>query len=128
MKEKNSLEQLEEKMRKEGSLSRKVGMLLKYIGVPQGVSGYDYLKEAILLGLSDHSYLHNLIKGLYSEIAKKYNTTHSRVDRCIRHAVQVCIENIDEDSEYVYIIGNSKNKMINSNFISAIVHFIEDLD
>ena len=128
MTEKNTLEKLEEKMRKEGSLSRKVGMLLKYIGVPQGISGYDYIKESVLLGLSDHAYLHNIVNGLYSIIAQKHNSTYSKVERSIRHAVHICMANIDKDDEYVYIFGNPKNKMSNSNFISAVVHFIEDLD
>ena len=129
---KDGLDRLEEKMREEVSLSRKTGLLLKYIGVPQGIQGYDYIKEAVILGLSDHGYLRNIVGGLYEELAKKFDTTRSRVERSIRHAVECCMVGSNNNDELVYVFGKNalepNNKMINSTFISSLVHFIEELN
>ena len=108
--------------------SGKVAYLLRELGIPPHVVGYDYLVEAIKLGLEDHKILHRITKGLYIDIAKKYETTTSRVERAMRHAIIFAFDN--GDSELLHsIFGNtiSRNtgKVTNQHFIAAIVTILE---
>lgn len=93
------------------------------IGVPAHIKGYLYLREAITMVYNDIELLGSITKILYPEIAKKYNTTASRVERAIRHAIEVAWNrgNIDSITElFGYTVNVSKAKPTNSEFIAMV--------
>ena len=95
--------------------------MLKDIGMPQHVKGYYYTVSAIELCVAKHEYLDAITKELYPVIAEKYSTTPSRVERAIRHAIEICFERTDI-RVLASIFGNTpgiKNgKLTNSEFIA----------
>lgn len=100
-----------------------VTTLLHDMGVPAHVKGYQYLRDAILRALADANLIGNITKDLYPKIADKYNTTPSRVERAIRHAIELAWGrgNIDLMTEYFgYSIDLEKGKPTNSEFIAII--------
>ena len=104
-------------------LETKVTEILHNIGVPAHIRGYHYIREAILMAVEDIDILNYITKELYPAIAKKCNTTSSRVERAIRHAIEVAWNRgkIDEiDKFFGYTISNSKGKPTNSEFIALI--------
>lgn len=93
------------------------------IGVPAHIKGYQYLREAIMMSVEDPEMLNLITKALYPTIAKKYQTTPSRVERAIRHAIEVAwsrgkMETLDAIFGYTISIG--KGKPTNSEFIALI--------
>ena len=97
--------------------------ILHQIGVPAHIKGYQFLRDAILLTTADHSYINAVTKRLYPEIAKKNGTTASRVERAIRHAIEVAWDRGDVDtlnSYFGYTIHNLRGKPTNSEFIAMI--------
>ncbi len=105
------------------SLEREVTDIIHEVGVPAHIKGYQYLREAILMSIDDMDMLNSITKVLYPEIAKKYDTTSSRVERAIRHAIEVAwsrgkMDTIDE--LFGYTINNGKGKPTNSEFIALI--------
>ena len=93
------------------------------VGVPAHIKGYQYLREAILMSVLDMDMLNSVTKLLYPEVAKKYQTTPSRVERAIRHAIEVAwsrgkVETIEEMFGYTISVG--KGKPTNSEFIALI--------
>jgi two-component system response regulator (stage 0 sporulation protein A) len=93
------------------------------IGVPAHIKGYLYLREAITMVYNDIELLGSITKILYPDIAKKYNTTASRVERAIRHAIEVAWNrgNIDSITElFGYTVNVSKAKPTNSEFIAMV--------
>ena len=105
------------------SLERDVTGMLHKIGVPAHIKGYQYLREAIIMSVNDIEMLNSITKILYPTIAKKYQTTASRVDRAIRHAIEVAwsrgkMDTIDE--LFGYTINSGKGKPTNSEFIALI--------
>lgn len=93
------------------------------IGVPAHMKGYIYLREAITMVIEDMDYLGAVTKELYPTVAAKHNTTPSRVERAIRHAIEVAWNRgkIDTlDSIFGYTINNHKGKPTNSEFIALI--------
>lgn len=93
------------------------------IGVPAHIKGYLYLREAINMVYEDIELLGSITKILYPDIAKKYNTTASRVERAIRHAIEVAWNrgNIDSITDlFGYTINVSKAKPTNSEFIAMV--------
>lgn len=97
--------------------------LIHEVGVPAHIKGYQYLRDAITLVVKDMDMLNAVTKELYPSIAKKNNTTPSRVERAIRHAIEVAwnrgkIETID--ALFVYTVKNDKGKPTNSEFIAII--------
>lgn len=100
---------------------------LNKAGVPPHLIGFDYIVSAIELCLKDPEYLRNITKGLYADISTKYNTTPSRVERAIRHGVEVAFDR--GDWEYLMsAFGNTANakrgKLTNSEFLAASVNLI----
>lgn len=93
------------------------------VGVPAHIKGYQYLREAIMMVVNDIDVINQITKSLYPQIARKYSTTPSRVERAIRHAIEVAwgrgqqeaVENI-----FGYTISASKGKPTNSEFIAMI--------
>ena len=93
------------------------------IGVPAHIKGYHYLREAILLAIKDIDIINSVTKQLYPTVAKKYETTSSRVERAIRHAIEVAWDRGDVDvlnSYFGYTIHNTRGKPTNSEFIAMI--------
>ena len=104
-------------------LEAKVTGILHEIGVPAHIRGYHYMREAIIMSVNDMDILNYITKELYPAIAKKCGTTPSRVERAIRHAIEVAwnrgkIDAIDE--LFGYTINNHKGKPTNSEFIALI--------
>ena len=107
----------------EPSLEIQVTEILHQIGVPAHIKGYQFLRAAILLTISDHGYINAVTKRLYPEIAKRNMTTASRVERAIRHAIEVAWDRGDVDtlnSYFGYTIHNLRGKPTNSEFIAMI--------
>lgn len=97
--------------------------ILHQIGVPAHIKGYQFLRDAILLTTADHAYINAVTKRLYPEIAKRNSTTASRVERAIRHAIEVAWDRGDVDtlnSYFGYTIHNLRGKPTNSEFIAMI--------
>ncbi len=97
--------------------------MIHEIGVPAHIKGYQYLREAIMMSVQDMEMLNSITKQLYPTIAKKYQTTPSRVERAIRHAIEVAwsrgrMETLD--ALFGYTINTGKGKPTNSEFIALI--------
>lgn len=100
-----------------------VTKIFHQIGVPAHIKGYHYLREAIMLAIKDIDIINSITKQLYPTVAKKYETTSSRVERAIRHAIEVAWDRGDVDilnSYFGYTIHNSRGKPTNSEFIAMI--------
>lgn len=100
-----------------------VTQIFHQIGVPAHIKGYHYLREAIMLAIEDIDIINSITKQLYPTVAKKYGTTSSRVERAIRHAIEVAWDRGDVDvlnSYFGYTIHNSRGKPTNSEFIAMI--------
>ena len=105
------------------SLEKDVTDMIHEIGVPAHIKGYQYLREAIMMSVQDIEMLNSITKILYPTIAKKYQTTPSRVERAIRHAIEVAwsrgrMETLD--ALFGYTINTGKGKPTNSEFIALI--------
>ncbi len=97
--------------------------IIHEIGVPAHIKGYQYLRDAIILSVNDMEMLNSITKILYPTIAKKHQTTPSRVERAIRHAIEVAwsrgkMDTIDE--LFGYTVSTGKGKPTNSEFIALI--------
>lgn len=104
-------------------LEKQVTDIIHEVGVPAHIKGYQYLREAILMSVNDMEMLNSITKILYPGIARKYDTTPSRVERAIRHAIEVAwsrgkMDTIDE--LFGYTVNNGKGKPTNSEFIALI--------
>lgn len=112
-----------DKQKAEKDLEKDVTDMIHEIGVPAHIKGYQYLREAIMMSVEDSSMLGSVTKVLYPTIAKKFQTTPSRVERAIRHAIEVAwsrgkMETLD--SLFGYTISIGKGKPTNSEFIALI--------
>lgn len=100
-----------------------VSEIMHQIGVPAHIKGYQYLREAIVLSINDKEMMSSVTKILYPTVAKMYSTTASRVERAIRHAIEVAWDRGDIDvlsSYFGYTIQSSRGKPTNSEFIAMI--------
>ena len=109
------------------NLEQDVTNMIHEIGVPAHIKGYQYLREAIMMSVEDPSMISSITKILYPTIAKKFQTTPSRVERAIRHAIEVAwsrgrMETLDALFGYTVDIG--KGKPTNSEFIALIADHI----
>lgn len=105
------------------SLEARVTNMLHEIGVPAHIRGYHYIREAIIMSVNDIEVLNYITKELYPSIAKKCNTTPSRVERAIRHAIEVAWNRgkVDAiDNLFGYTVSTHKGKPTNSEFIALI--------
>ena len=108
---------------REINLENDITNIIHEIGIPAHIKGYQYLRDAIMMSVKDMDMLNCITKILYPTIAKKYQTTSSRVERAIRHAIEVAfsrgrVEIIDE--LFGYTVSNGKGKPTNSEFIALI--------
>lgn len=105
------------------NLESKVTNILHEVGVPAHIRGYHYMREAILMAIDDMDVLNYITKELYPSIAKKCSTTPSRVERAIRHAIEVAWSRgkVDAiDNLFGYTVNTNKGKPTNSEFIALI--------
>jgi len=107
----------------ESNLEARITKIIHEIGIPAHIKGYLYLREAITMVVEDMDFLGAITKELYPTIASKYNTTASRVERAIRHAIEVAwtrgrIDTINQ--LFGYTVNNAKGKPTNSEFIALI--------
>lgn len=113
----------DEASKKDENLEALVTNIIHEVGVPAHIKGYQYLREAIIMVVNDIEVINQITKSLYPKIAFKFNTTPSRVERAIRHAIEVAwgrgqqeaVENI-----FGYTISAAKGKPTNSEFIAMI--------
>lgn len=106
-----------------GDLETQVTKVIHQIGVPAHIKGYQYLRTAIMMTIDDNNIINSVTKILYPSVAKKYQTTSSRVERAIRHAIEVAWDRGDIEtlnSYFGYTIQNSRGKPTNSEFIAMI--------
>ena len=109
--------------REESDLEAQVTKIIHQIGVPAHIKGYQYLRTAIIMAIKDTEVINSVTKILYPTVAKQYGTTSSRVERAIRHAIEVAWDRGDVDtlnSYFGYTIQNSRGKPTNSEFIAMI--------
>lgn len=105
------------------NLEALVTNLIHEVGVPAHIKGYQYLREAIMMVIKDIDVINQITKSLYPQIASKFNTTPSRVERAIRHAIEVAWGRGDQktvEKIFGYTISASKGKPTNSEFIAMI--------
>ena len=104
-------------------MEAQVTKIIHQIGVPAHIKGYQYLRSAILMTIRDNDIINSVTKVLYPSVAKKYQTTTSRVERAIRHAIEVAWDRGDVDtlnSYFGYTVQNNRGKPTNSEFIAMI--------
>ena len=97
--------------------------IIHEIGVPAHIKGYQYLREAIIIAVNDMDVINAITKVLYPQVAKAFQTTPSRVERAIRHAIEVAWDRGDLDTLqrfFGYTVSNTKGKPTNSEFIALI--------
>ena len=105
-------------------LRKRITSIIKDIGVPANVKGYQYIRTSIMLAYENPNYMDAVIKVLYPSVAKKYDTTASKVERAIRHAIEVTWNRgeIDTLQRYFgYYASRDKEKPTNSEFIASLV-------
>lgn len=104
-------------------MEAQVTKIIHQIGIPAHIKGYQYLRSAILMTINDSDIINSVTKVLYPSVAKKFSTTTSRVERAIRHAIEVAWDRGDVDtlnSFFGYTIQNARGKPTNSEFIAMI--------
>lgn len=104
-------------------MEAQVTRMIHRIGVPAHIKGYQYLRSAILLVIKDQTMINFVTKALYPDVAKQYHTTASRVERAIRHAIEVAWDRGDVEvlnSFFGYTVQNSRGKPTNSEFIAML--------
>ena len=104
-------------------LENVVTSIIHEIGVPAHIKGYQYLREAIIIAVGDMDVINAVTKILYPEVAKRFGTTASRVERAIRHAIEVAWDRGDLETlqkYFGYTVSNAKGKPTNSEFIAMI--------
>ena len=109
------------------SLESQVTDMIHEIGIPAHIKGYHYLRDAILMAIDDMDVLNAITKVLYPTVAKKHQTTSSRVERAIRHAIEVAwsrgkLDTLDQ--LFGYTVSNGKGKPTNSKFIALVADTI----
>jgi two-component system response regulator (stage 0 sporulation protein A) len=105
------------------SLEMKITEVLHRIGVPAHIKGYHYLRSSIMMSVENPDIINSVTKQLYPSVAKSFETTPSRVERAIRHAIEVAWDRGDVDilnSYFGYTIHTSRGKPTNSEFIAMI--------
>ena len=109
--------------KKDANIEAMVTSIIHEIGVPAHIKGYQYLREAIMIAVNDMDVINAITKVLYPQVAKAFSTTPSRVERAIRHAIEVAWDRGDLETLqrfFGYTVSNTKGKPTNSEFIALI--------
>ena len=107
----------------ENFLRKEITKMLRTLGMPSHVLGYEYVREAIFIALGNKDILRSITKELYPAVAQAFNTTPSRVERAIRHAVELAWDRGDLGTLqkfFGFTVSSKKGKPTNSEFISAL--------
>ncbi len=109
--------------KKEVNIEEKITNIFLTIGIPAHIKGYHYLREAIKMVVENKDIINRITKELYPSVAKKFNTTSSKVERAIRHSIDVAwsrgkVENINE--LFGYVVYNKNEKPTNGEFIALV--------
>lgn len=123
----SSMPSLQAAPQPEMNLETRVTDMIHEIGIPAHIKGYHYLRDAIIMAVEDMDVLNAITKVLYPTVAKMHQTTASRVERAIRHAIEVAwsrgkLDTLDE--LFGYTVSNGKGKPTNSEFIALIADTI----
>ena len=105
------------------ALERMVTSIIHEVGVPAHIKGYQYVREAIVIAVQDMDVINAVTKVLYPEVARRYNTTASRVERAVRHAIETAWDRGDLETlqrYFGYTVNSTKGKPTNSEFIAMI--------
>ena len=105
------------------NLETDVTDIIHEVGVPAHIKGYQYLRDAIIMAVTDEDIINSITKKLYPSVAEKYSTTSSRVERAIRHAIEVAWDRGDVEvlnSYFGYTIHQTRGKPTNSEFVAMI--------
>ena len=105
------------------TLESRVTAIIHEVGVPAHIKGYQYVREAIMIAVEDMDVINAVTKVLYPEVAKRFGTTPSRVERAIRHAIEVAWDRGDLETlqhYFGYTVNSAKGKPTNSEFIAMI--------
>ncbi len=116
-------EKRQEIRRADVNIETMVTSVIHEIGVPAHIKGYQYLREAIKIAVNDMEVINAITKVLYPQVAKAFSTTPSRVERAIRHAIEVAWDRGDLETLqrfFGYTVSNTKGKPTNSEFIALI--------
>ena len=108
---------------REVNIESMVTSVIHEIGVPAHIKGYQYLREAIMIAVKDMDVINAITKVLYPQVAKAFQTTPSRVERAIRHAIEVAWDRGDLETLqqfFGYTVNGAKGKPTNSEFIALI--------
>ena len=108
-------------------MKRMISEQLKRLGISANLLGYDYLREAIAMSIADRNYIRQITKALYPDLAVKFKTTASRVERAIRHAIERAALNapLEEWSKvFINSVSAERGKATNSEFIAGVVDYI----
>lgn len=114
---------MNKKMESDVSLEVRATNIIHDVGVPAHIKGYQYIREAILLAVKNEEIINSITKALYPTLARKFNTTPSRVERAIRHAIEVAWNRGQiemHDKIFGYTVNSNKGKPTNSEFIAMI--------
>ena len=109
--------------RQEVDLELRVTNMIHEVGVPAHIKGYQYLRDAIMMTVKDMNIINAITKVLYPTVARHYDTTSSRVERAIRHAIEVAWDRGDVETLqkfFGYTVSQTKGKPTNSEFISML--------
>lgn len=120
-------ESIKEAEHQEAELEMLISDILRDVGVPMNLLGYYYAKDAIIRVVNNESYLRAVTKELYPDIARKFETTPTRAERAIRHAIEVAWSrgNIETLTMlFGYTVNAFKDKATNSEFIAGIAEFV----
>jgi two-component system response regulator (stage 0 sporulation protein A) len=105
------------------NVQTKITQIMRDVGVPAHIKGYQYMRDAIMMAVKDREIISAVTKRLYPELAKSYKTTPSRVERAIRHAIEVAWNRgrVDTINDlFGYTINTRKGKPTNSEFIAMV--------
>lgn len=114
----------------EAELEMLISDILRDIGIPCNLLGYRYVRTAIMLAVQNQGYIDSVVKGLYPEAARRQGTTPSRLERGIRHAIEVAWDrgNVEtHDKIFGYSVSASKGRPTNSEFIAGIADYVKQL-
>ncbi len=114
---------LKQQSSKQPSLEHRITQIMRDMGVPAHIKGYQYMRDAIMLVIDNLDLISSVTKKLYPELAIKYKTTPSRIERAIRHAIEVAWERGKVDAIqdlFGYTINTKKGKPTNSEFIAML--------
>lgn len=110
--------------------NKRIFMLMNMLGIPSHLSGYNYIKDALIICIENNYELPNVCKTLYPAIAKKYDKKDSQIERSIRHAINKCIDRGEPAilfQIFGYTIDNKKNIPTNKEFLAQITLFFETM-